>query len=374
MGSSQSPAYFPAFNLQWHLTARCQQNCLHCYMHDEPTYLSEFENELDHKTCLRIIDDFVNSFGDKCRLQINFTGGDPLLREDIFDLMKYATKKRIRVNILGNPNLVTPKIAKRLKKVGLGHYQVSIDGLEKTHDRLRGRKGLFKDTLRAIKILKEAGIAPVVMFTLSKVNAEELIEVIRLLASKEVAVFDFARFVPIGSGKAIRGAILTSKEYHALLLKVLYEYKKLKEEGTRTVLGQKENLWTLLFQELGFFKPDPNIKNLILGGCSLGSSILTILADGTVYSCRRLPVKIGKVPEQSLWDIFINSPEHNKIRNSFKKGKCGDCDLFQYCRGCPAVAYGVYGDYSAPDPQCWKEVRKNGPKRDRDPRRGRSTG
>jgi len=360
---NQSPARLSYFNIQWHLTARCQQNCLHCYMRDEPTYLSELENELDHKTCLKIIDDYVDSFGEKCRLQINFTGGDPLLRKDIFDLLKYARKRGIRVNILGNPNLVTPKIAKDLKKVGLGHYQLSIDGLEKTHDKLRGRKGLFKDTLRAIKVLEDAGVATTVMFTVSKINAEELIRVIHVLVEKGVSVFDFARFVPIGSGRGLREAILTPHEYHKLLLQLLYEYKRLNEKGVKTVLGQKENLWNLLFQELGFFKPDLKIKHLILGGCSLGSSILTILADGTVYSCRRLPVKIGKVPEQSLWDIFINSPEHNKIRRGIKNGKCRGCNLFQYCRGCPAVTYGVYSDYSASDPQCWKEVNQSESKR-----------
>ncbi len=103
-------------------------------------------------------------------------------------------------------------------------------------------------------------------------------------------------------------------------------------------------------------KPLPKDKEMIYNGCGIGSSILTVLADGTVYSCRRLPIQIGKVPEQSIKDIFINSPEHNKMRQVEKMQKCSKCELLQFCRGCPAVAYAIYGDYMAPDPQCWKEV------------------
>lgn len=108
------------FVLQWHLTARCQQNCLHCYMKDEPTYASELKNELETEVCFRIIDSFVKDFSPLCKgLRINFTGGDPLLKKGIFELINYAAKKGIWVGILGNPNLVTPQTAKKLKKAGL---------------------------------------------------------------------------------------------------------------------------------------------------------------------------------------------------------------------------------------------------------------
>jgi len=150
--------------------------------------------------------------------------------------------------------------------------------------------------------------------------------------------------------------MLTPQEYRGLLLKVLEEYKCLQENGCRTYFGRKDHLWRLLYQELGLLKPLPKKKETIYNGCGIGSSILTILADGTVYACRRLPVEIGKVPEQSIKEIFINSPEHNKMRQVEKMQKCSNCELMQFCRGCPAVAYATHGDYMASDPQCWKEV------------------
>ncbi|MEK6646703.1 MAG: radical SAM protein [Candidatus Firestonebacteria bacterium] len=345
------------FTLQWHLTAQCDQNCMHCYLYESSSYEREIKNELSFEHCCKIIDDFSNTFKNwGMPIRINFTGGDPLLRKDIFDLLRYARNKEIELGILGNPNLLNHDIAKKLKDVGVTRYQVSIDGLEKTHDRLRGRKGLFKDTIRAIHVLEEVGITSVVMFTLSRENADELIGVIQTVEKEGVSVFDFARIVPIGAGKQLKTQTLNPQEYKKLLLRVLEEYKYLQENGSKTYFGRKDHLWKLLYQELGLLKPLPKDKETIYNGCGIGSSILTILADGTVYACRRLPVEIGKVPEQSIRDIFINSFEHNKMRQVEKMEKCSKCELMQFCRGCPAVAYAAYGDYMSPDPQCWKEI------------------
>ncbi|MBI2472013.1 MAG: radical SAM protein [Planctomycetes bacterium] len=347
----------PHFTLQWHITAKCDQDCMHCYRYAKPTYEQELKNELSYEDCCKIIDDFSNTFNTYgMPTRINFTGGDPLLRKDIFDLIVYARKKEIDVGILGNPNYLDYETTKKLKDIGVSSYQVSIDGLEETHDRLRGRKGLFKDTIRAIHALENVGIRSVVMFTLSRENANELIGVIHTVAKEGVSIFDFARIVSIGAGEQFREQTLTSQEYKRLLLQVLEEYRCLQENGNKTYFGRKDHLWKLLYQELGLLKPFPKDKETIYSGCGIGSSILTILADGTVYACRRLPVEIGKVPEQSIRDIFINSSEHNKMRQVEKMRKCSKCELVQFCRGCPAVAYATHRDYMAPDPQCWKEI------------------
>lgn len=347
----------PHFTLQWHVTAKCDQNCAHCYSLGSPTYQSELKNELCHEDCIKIIDDFSKTFNYwGMPTRINFTGGDALLREDIYDLISYAIKKGSAVGILGNPNHLNHETAEKLKSLGVFRYQLSIDGLEETHDKLRGRKGLFKDTLRALQVLDDVGLPSVVMLTLSKVNANELIDIIRMVANKGVPIFDFARLVPFGAGEQLKDQMLTPNEYRALLLKVFEEYKNLQDNECSTYFGRKDHLWKLLYQELGLLKPLPKDKEIVYHGCGIGSCLLTILADGTVYSCRRLPIKIGMVPIQSIRNIFINSPEHNKLRELENLEKCSKCDLMQFCRGCPAVAYGATGDYMAPDPQCWKEV------------------
>lgn len=345
-----------SFVLQWHVTARCENRCVHCYLQDSEGYRSEIENELSLEDCFRVVDDlYQTTRAWNVGGRIYFTGGDPLLKAGIFDLIAYAHKRGFSLGILGNPEPLNYKTALRLKESGVTRYQVSIDGMEQTHDGFRS-EGSFERTLKGIEVLNRMGIPSVVMFTLSKQNAKELILVINLLAKMGVRIFDFARLVPIGSGAQLKEEMLEPEEYRELLLNVLEEYKRLKEEGCDTYFGRKENLWKLLYQQLGLFPPLSEDKKTIFLGCSIGISSLTIIADGTVYPCRRLPIAIGKVPEESLRDIFINSPILNEMREVEKMEKCGRCELLQYCRGCPAVAHAVSGQYFAPDPQCWREI------------------
>lgn len=349
------------FILQWHVTANCEYGCQHCYMHDTPTYKNEITNELSIEDCLKVIDDFSNMLNAyNIPGRINFTGGDPLLKEGIFDLVNYAAKKGITVGFLGNPDKIDYKMAKRLKAAGIYRYQISLDGLEGTHDTLRGRKGAFRDALRALRILRNVGIPTVVMFTVSKANANELIEVIRLVAKERVSIFDFARLSPIGAGSDMSNQILNPLEYKQLLLDVFEEYRRLKDSGYSTYFGRKDHLWKLLYSELGLFRfpKDFDSSDLIYSGCGIGINLLVLLANGTVVPCRRLPVPIGNVQEKPLRDIFIYSNKLNEMRDINLLEKCGNCELLRFCRGCPAVPYGTHGRWTAPDPQCWKEMKR----------------
>lgn len=347
----------PNFTLQWHLTAKCDQNCKHCYMKDSPTYFSELYNELSFEDCKKIIDDFVSTINAwNVPGRINFTGGDPLLRTDFFDILQYAKKSKTVFGILGNPNHITQETARRLKKIGVFRFQFSIDGLESTNDFLRGCPGLFKQTIKAIKLLKKEGIPTAVMFTVSNKNSEELIPVIRLVDKLGVTVFDFARLVPSGRGKTMIHELLGKKEYKKLLEEVLEQYTKLCNKGCEVHFGRKESLWSLLYSDLGLLKHFDVNQETIQGGCGVGCSILTVLVDGTVYPCRRLPIKVGKVPKESIRSIFINSKNLNRLRDITKFEKCNKCDLKGLCRGCMAVPYAIHNDPFKADPQCWKEA------------------
>lgn len=347
------------FSLQWHITAKCENDCAHCYMKEEESYENEISNELSYDACTNILSDFATTLKRwEMPARVVFTGGDPLLNPNLYKLISFAKELGFEVSILGNPDLLTTDIARKLKNLGVIRYQISIDGLEETHDRLRGRKGAFKNAIRAIRILNEVELPSVVMFTLSKENINDLIPVINLVANENVFLFDFARLVPIGNGREIGKNLISSNEYHDLLIKIYQEYLNLQEQGVRTIYGHKDHLWLLLFQELGLVRPLPS-DEIIYNGCAIGLSILTILADGTVYSCRRLPITLGKVPEDKLTDIFIKSKELNELRDISRFIKCSRCDLLRFCRGCPAVSYAVNGDYFSEDPQCWKEIVKN---------------
>ena len=212
--------------------------------------------------------------------------------------------------------------------------------------------GHFADTLRALRVLREVGLPSAIMFTLSRVNQSELLPVIQLVADERVSVFDFARMVPIGSAHQLDKEMLKPGEYHKLIL-AFEKYKELHDIGCRTFFGHKDHLWNLLYKELGLLKPIRD-DDLVRGGCEIGSYVATVLADGTVYACRRLPIAIGSVPKESIRTIFIESPLLNAMRRIEEMEKCGSCELLKICRGCPAVAHAVHGSYLSPDPQCWR--------------------
>lgn len=346
------------FALQWHITAKCSNSCEHCYLQETEKKRAEIRNELSLRECFEIINDFKKTTKAwDVDGRIYFTGGDPLLKKGFFKLVEYAREKGMEVGILGNPNLLDSQTALMLKEMGVFYYQVSIEGMKETHDRIRG-EGSFEETLRAIEALNEAGISSNVMFTVSRENMDELIPTIKLVSKMEVSAFDFARLVPIGKGKQYKDDLIKPLEYRNLLINVLEEYKRQRRKGSKTFFGRKDHLWKLLYQELGLSFLPSREDRMLLSGCQMGIAGLTVVSDGTVYACRRLPIEVGKVPKEKIRNIFIDSENLNNLRDVEKMEKCSRCYLFSYCRGCPAVAYGLTGSYFSPDPQCWKEIEK----------------
>jgi len=180
------------FKLQWHITAKCQMKCKHCYLYEDETYKKEISNELDFKTCINIMDDFVEFCNHlKIRPFISFTGGDPLLREDFFDLLYEAHDRGIEIEILGNSFCVNDEIAFKLKSLGVNSYQLSLDGMKEIHDSLRVA-GSFDDTIRAIKVLKNANIKTIISMTLSKQNAQDIL---KLMARIGINIFTTLKIV-----------------------------------------------------------------------------------------------------------------------------------------------------------------------------------
>ena len=342
------------FLLQWHITAKCQQHCKHCYMYDEPTYKSECENELSYENCIKVLDDY-RSFCDKMNVngRITFTGGDPLLRGDIFELIKEAKNRDFSVGILGNPFLIDSDMPHQLKEVGIEHYQLSLDGLENTHDFLR-KKGSFEKTIHSIRLLKAEGIVVHIMNTLSITNQNDLLPLMKVVGELNVDVFAFGRITCNGSGKSYKDSNLNPLQYREILNKADDYSNVLKSKGIATRYAHKCHLWKLYMYENKEFELLDD-RETIYGGCSIGISGIVLLADGTAMACRRFPSYVGNINNNSIYDIFM-SREMNKYRQVHTMEKCPNCELFQICRGCPAASYGIHGRWTAPDPQCWKEI------------------
>lgn len=343
------------FTLQWHLTSRCQQCCKHCYVFDKATYEREKKKELSFETNKKIIDDFVDFCNHMhVRGEIAFTGGDPMLRDDLFDLLDYTYSKKLIIHVLGNPFLIDDDMAEKLRQHHVSRYQVSLDGLKDKHDYLR-KPGSYDATISAIKTLKKHNIQVGVMFTLSKFNKDDLLPLMDVVADLNITAFSFARICGVGNGAGLVHEIITPQEYKELLIQYDDKAAELYEKGTKTYFGRKDHLFKLLDYDKGSLVPAGD-KNMIYAGCTMGITGIIVLADGTVMACRRFPSPVGKVPEEKLLDIFLKSEKLNEYRNVHALEKCSKCELLRFCRGCPAVAYGQYGDWRKADPQCWKEI------------------
>lgn len=345
------------FSLQWHITALCDQQCAHCYIVQYPEiWQRELKNELTLFQCQSVIDDLV-VFCDLLEAKpfIILTGGDPLLRDDIFEICAYAQHRNIGLKMMGNPFHCTADTITSMRQYGIRSFQLSIDGLEATHDALR-QPGSFKATLEAIGLLREHGMRTVVMYTVSDRNIQDVLEVMRLVSDFGVDVFAFARYCESIDPCVSRVVLgISPQRYRKLLIESDQLAQELHVAGSRTLFNKKDHLWQLLAYERGDLAIPENPGRQIIEGCSIGRSCLAILADGTVYACRRFPSSIGQVPQQSLVDIFTSDALEG-YRQVEHMEKCGHCPLLYYCRGCPAVAFAHSGgNFFSPDPQCWKE-------------------
>jgi radical SAM protein with 4Fe4S-binding SPASM domain len=346
----------PNLGIQFHLTVKCDSRCKHCYQFESDSYASELKNELSLSDVLAILDDYENTLVRwNANGFISFSGGDPMLRDDLLDIVRHASSlKRVQsVNILGNPYHITAKTAEALYQAGVRHYQISIDGNEATHDDLR-LPGSYHESIRALKLLKKAGIDTAIMFTLSKRNHTDLLDVIHLANEIGVGSFTFARLSSIGHGKILGTETLHPNEFRAIYLAALKEYDKIIQVNDSIRFPKKDHLWVPLFWELGHLNKE-DLKRYHIGKCGMGERHLTILSDGTAVACRRLPIPLGKLPHQSIRKVFLESKFLHQVRDIGNFEKCGRCRFGAICLGGPAVAHGHYGRPFAPDPQCWVE-------------------
>lgn len=336
------------FSLQWHITDKCDQRCKHCYIYGGKD--NACKQELELEILEKILKDFLVS----CKKLdvspfISVTGGDPLLHKNAWEFFKMLHDENVNFGILGNPFHLNKENARKLHELGCISYQMSIDGLRETHDFIR-KKGSFDTTLETIRVINESGMNSAIMTTVSRININEVLQIVPIVVKAEVNTFAFSRYCP--NENDIKNMV-TAHEYKEFLSKMWEVYNKYKDGKTRLML--KDHLWKLFLYENGLLDISSFEDNIIYDGCHCGITHLTVLADGTVYACRRCESPVGKVPKDSLYDIFVGE-EMDKYRNYEDFEACSKCELFRFCRGCPAVAKCVTGNFYTKDPQCWKEL------------------
>jgi len=346
------------FTLQFHVTESCMYQCSHCYIGID----RQPQSVLSTDDAFRVIDGFTDFIsvlssitGDTITPRIHFTGGDPLLRKDIFQLIEYAVSKKIKCGILGNPDLLTKEICEQIKSLGVVAYQISLDGLRDVHDSFRKKSGSFDKSLEALSLLHDAGVyRTYIMCNVSKSNLDQIIPLYRVVKSHKAYGFVIARVSCTGSAVSVDTDIFPF-EYRRLFEQLSDEVGEItrdlcKNELNTTKLVLKDPLWSLYAYENKLRVPTETVE----GGCQAGISIMTIMPDGTCHACRRLNVPIGKFPDDSFLKMYASNNLMKSLRNFSNFDKCGNCELVNNCRGCPAVVHSKFGDPFVADPQCWK--------------------
>lgn len=321
---------FP-FYLQWHITERCNLRCKHCYL---KKYTEEGELKILKEDFLKI-EQLAKSLGKK--LIVAITGGEPLLHPSLFELLEYLNTKNIikEIRIATNGTLLTDQFADRFRQLNIKKIQISLDGVEKTHDEIRG-VGSFKKAINGIKIAHKYGLKTLVQMVINKKNIGEVNNILEFLKTLEVDEVRFSLFIPIGTGKLLKNLTLSSNDTK----KLFYKLEKLSREYKKPKILKGRPLWCLANRKEG-------------GVCDFDSGVC-LIPNGDLYPCIRLPVTIGNIRKQGIFEIWYNSNFmwlHRNFENL--KGKCHNCKFVKICRGCRAMAFAYYGDHLMEDPTCW---------------------
>lgn len=335
------------FAYQFHITDECDQRCEHCYIFSEDNHKCLVEMNLED------VEKVINNCVDMCEIMkrlpyFYITGGDPILHKDFWKIVKILKDKEIPFGILGNPFHLNDDVCKRLREHGCRKYQLSIDGMKKTHDFIR-KPGSFDATIEKIAVLRRAGIHVAIMTTVSGINKDEIEDIVELVVENNVDIFAFARYCPTSIDKETH---LEPMEYRDLLERLWNKFTTYKDR--ETTFNLKDHLWNLYLYEKGLYQiPKGLDENIMYDGCNCANCHMTILPTGEVYACRRMESPIGNALKDSMYDLF-KGDAMNAYRKYDKFEKCGGCELLRFCRGCPAVAYGYTHNMYSADPQCWK--------------------
>ena len=337
------------FVIQWHLTEQCNLRCSHCYQDGSR------RDELSTDEVLSGLEEIQDLFrtwsavhGLKLVPSFNITGGEPLLRSDLFDILDSITRRGWDTFVLTNGTLVTEADASRIAGLGIKGVQISLEGPEEIHDSFRGA-GSFQASLSGIRSLLHEGVTVTVNTTLSEINGERFFELADVAARLGVQRLGFSRLVPSGRGGALADRMLAPDRVRSLYQRIL----SLSCDGMALVTGDP-----VCAQMRAGGECVDDQGDVPVGGCSAGVSGLTILSDGTMVPCRRLPVPLGNIRTDSIREIWAASPVLDALRTRARyEGKCGACKRWATCRGCRAIAAAASGRQDAlaalaDDPQC----------------------
>ncbi len=324
--------------ISWNTTKKCNLFCEHCYRDSGPNVKSEDELNTDEG---KLLIEQINAAGFKILI---LSGGEPLLREDIFELADHARKVGLRPVLGTNGTLLTVNIADKLVKSGVTGVAISIDSISKGyHDRFRKFEGAWDKAVEGIKNSVHKNIRVQVNMTITENNFGQFDEVVDFVMSLGVQAVHPFFLIPAGRGKNIEEESLKRENYFNMIEMILNKQKEISIELKPTCAPQ----FMPIAKEMGL-----NLR--FTRGCIAGITYCCVLPNGDVHVCPYLPVKAGSVREKSFYEIWKQSEIFNKLRNPHEyEGVCGKCTNINICGGCRARAYYYNnGNFMSEDPWC----------------------
>lgn len=321
------------FHMVWLATNACDAHCRHCSSNSG----LKRSDELGTKEVF----DLLNQLSDSGVVDLAISGGEPLLRDDILDIIHYAVSLKYSVGIGSNGGNLSEEKIELVSRIGINRLQISLDGFAQTHDRLRNWTGLFDIAVATTKKAIEMGIRTHICFTINRLNVSEIEEFTSFILGLGVKRLNFSRYVPTGRGNGQLDLSIADWQYVIQLCNDLRIYYKGKLEITNHLSHQ-------------IFFDDEVASMAGFIGCQAGVGQGCITASGEVWPCVLLPVRLGNIREQSFKDIWWNSDVIKALHcRENLEGACGICAAKYRCGGCRAAAFAKSGNYLAEDPRCW---------------------
>ena len=332
----------------WETTRNCNLACVHCRASAEH---GPFSGELDTRASFRLLDQ-IAEVGEPI---VILTGGEPLLRPDIFDIAKYGTGKGLRMVMAPNGTLITEKTAGQMADAGIKRISVSLDGATKeSHDRFRGVEGAFEGALRGIRLVKDAGIEFQINTTITKTNLDEIPKIQELAIKSGAVAHHIFLLVPTGRGKYIVDQEINAAEYENTLN---WFYDQREKTPLQLKATCAPHYYRILRQRAKKDGRPVTFKthgmDAVTRGCLAGTGFCFISHQGIVQPCGFLNINCGDITKSSFADVWDSSDVFLSLRNFDNlKEKCGKCEFRKVCGGCRARAYEATGDFLAEEPLC----------------------
>lgn len=331
--------------LQFHITGRCNLRCKHCYRTEGDV------EPLSTRDIFRVLGQFeqlLKCYNEQHSIRkkghINITGGEPFIREDIFEILDYLGEHRQEYSfgVLSNGSFLDSRVMEQLKKNGVSFVQLSIDGNRQIHDSLR-TPGDYDRVFRTAKALERAGIRTYISFTANRTNYMYLPEVAAACRKHRITKLWTDRLVPIGTGEQLRELAITEE--------VLPQYLKTlkKAQGSKLTRWLYPKTQVTANRALQFLGAQGSIYS-----CSAGSSLITVDEFGQVMPCRRMPIVCGNVLNTDLSEIYYENETFLSLRKKQIPKACAGCVYSYHCRGgARCQSFAQWGSFCRPDPGCY---------------------